>query len=120
LIQDSQPLRLERFAADRFPGAAVPVRCIALIAFLPVEVGVHPRALEVFDLLSAFMGAGPIAFRIPPEARHWKRQVGRRIWGIERVAKIIYGHDSIPVLKLNGYRRMCRGGSTACFDDILV
>ena len=120
LIDDRQPLRLERFAADRFPSTAVPVRCIALIAFLSVEVGMNPRSRRIFDLLSAFMGTRPVAFGIPPEARERQGQVGRRICGVERVAKIIYGHCSIPVLKLNGYRRMCRGGSTACFDDILV
>jgi len=36
------------------------------IAFLPVQVGVHPRTIAAFILLSRFVRSRPVAFGIPP------------------------------------------------------
>lgn len=39
---DADPLRIRRFPANRLARPTVPVRCVALVAFLSVEIGVHP------------------------------------------------------------------------------
>ena len=39
------------------------------IAFLAMQVGVHPRTLGPFVLLSGFVGSRPIALGVPPETR---------------------------------------------------
>jgi hypothetical protein len=42
LRNDAEPFRIERFTTDGLPRPAVPVRCIALVAFLAMQVGVNP------------------------------------------------------------------------------
>jgi len=63
---DAEPFGIERFPANGFSGAAVPVGGIALVAFLAMQVGVYPGTLRAFVLLSGFVGLLPIAFGIPP------------------------------------------------------
>jgi hypothetical protein len=38
ISHDAQPFRIERFPANRLARPTVPVRCVALIAFLAVQV----------------------------------------------------------------------------------
>jgi hypothetical protein len=39
---------------------------VVLIAFFAMQVGVHPRTLGAFVLLSGFVGPSPITLGIPP------------------------------------------------------
>jgi len=45
----------------------IPVRCVALIAFLAMKVGVNPRTLDALVLLRGFVCSLPIALGIPPQ-----------------------------------------------------
>ena len=51
---------------NRLACTTIPVGCVVLIAFLAVQVGVHPRTLGAFVLLSRFVGPSPITLGIPP------------------------------------------------------
>jgi len=44
----------------------LPVRRVALVAFLAVKIGMYPRTLDAFVLLSGFVRSCPIALAIPP------------------------------------------------------
>ena len=54
------------FILRRVLQAIVVMVVVALIAFLAMQVGVHPRALRTLILLSGFVCPRPIALRIPP------------------------------------------------------
>jgi hypothetical protein len=64
---------MKTFSANGFACATVPIGCVALIAFLTVQVGVNPRTVAAFILLSRLVGSRPIALRIPPETRERER-----------------------------------------------
>ena len=57
----SSDSRQKSLPARRYQYAA-----FALIAFLAMQVGVHPRTIGAFVLLSGFVGSRPIAIGIPP------------------------------------------------------
>jgi hypothetical protein len=63
---DAMPFRIEWFSADGLPRPTVPIGCFALITFLAMQVGVHPRTLGAFVLLRRFVAARPITLGIPP------------------------------------------------------
>jgi len=67
LFHNADPLRIERFPANRLPRSTIPVGCISLIAFFAMQVGVHPRTLGAFVLLRRFVGRCRIVIGIPPE-----------------------------------------------------
>jgi hypothetical protein len=65
-LNDAYPFRIERFPANGLACPTIPVRGVALIALLPVQVRMHPRTFGTFVLLSGFMRPLPIALGIPP------------------------------------------------------
>ena len=44
-----------------------------------MQVGVHPRTLDAFVLLSGFVRSRPIALGIPPESGEGVRESGWRL-----------------------------------------
>jgi hypothetical protein len=66
ISHDAQPFRIEWLSAHRLPRPTIPVGCVALIAFLAMQVGVHPRTLDAFVLLGGFVCLSPMALGIPP------------------------------------------------------
>ena len=66
LSHDAEPFRIQWLPANRLACATVPVRRVVLIAFFSMEVGVYPRTLRSFVLLSGFVCPRPIALRVPP------------------------------------------------------
>jgi hypothetical protein len=57
---------MQRLPANGLACPVVPVGCVALIAFFTMEIGVYPRALRTFVLLSRLVCSRPIAPGIPP------------------------------------------------------
>src|ERR1022692_4460405 len=49
---NTDPFRVQRLSANRLSRPALPIGCVALIAFLAMQVGVNPRTLGAFVLLS--------------------------------------------------------------------
>jgi hypothetical protein len=49
-LHDTQPFRIERLPAHGLACPAIPVGCVALIAFLAMQVGVNPRSLDALVL----------------------------------------------------------------------
>jgi hypothetical protein len=74
----TMPFRIQWLSANRLRRPTVPVGCLALIVFLPMQIGVPPRAFGAFVLLSRFVTQRPIALRIPPQPSEGESH--RRIW----------------------------------------
>jgi hypothetical protein len=66
ISHDGEPFGIEWFLANGFACPTVPVRGVVLIAFLAMQVGVNPRPLDAFVLLSRFVGLLPVTLGIPP------------------------------------------------------
>lgn len=62
------PFVFEPLAANRFACPTVPVGGIILIAFFPMQVGVHPRTFDSRVLLRRFVSSLPLALSIPPQS----------------------------------------------------
>jgi hypothetical protein len=62
-----------------------------------MQVGVYPRTLRAFVLLSRFVGSGPIAFGIPPESGESECKSCWRVGRSKRLAKIFQGHFEFHV-----------------------
>jgi hypothetical protein len=86
---DAQPLRIERLAAHGLTCPPLPIGGITLIAFLAVQVGMHPRTVTPFVLLGGFVRLLPIAFAIPPQSGEGVRESGWRLGRGERFAEIV-------------------------------
>ena len=71
--------------------ARLPVGCVALIAFLAVEIRVNPRSLDAFVLLRGVVCSRPIALCIPPQSGDRVRESGWRVGRGERLAKFVQG-----------------------------
>lgn len=54
-----------------------------MIAFLAMKVGVDPRTIGAFVLLSGFVRSRPIALRVPPQSGEGERESGWRLGGGE-------------------------------------
>jgi hypothetical protein len=65
---DADPFLVWRLAANRLSRPTIPVRCVALIAFLAMQVGVNPTTIGSFVLLGRLVGTFPNAFAVPPYA----------------------------------------------------
>lgn len=63
---DAAPLGFERFPTDRLPRATVPVCRILVIAFLAMQVRVHPCSIAAFTFLRPVVRLLPVAPGIPP------------------------------------------------------
>ncbi len=46
----------------------VPVSCIAVVAFFPVQVGMHPGAVGVRGIIDKGMGTLPVALGVVPQS----------------------------------------------------
>jgi hypothetical protein len=66
VCRDAEPFRIERLSANSLACATIPIGCVTLIAFLAMKVGVHPRTLGAFVLLSGFVRSRPIVLGVPP------------------------------------------------------
>src|ERR1019366_10362981 len=60
-FHNAEPFSVERFSANGFARPTIPVRRVALIALLAVQVGMHPRTLGAFVPLRRFVRPLPIA-----------------------------------------------------------
>ena len=111
ISDDAEPFRIERFPANGLACATIPVGCITLIAFLAMEVGVHPRALGAFVLLSRFAG-------------RWRQSCGRRLETVDpskrrerhhRIVRPLVGFDGLLCsLKMNDPTQLTRSRETRC------
>src|SRR5215472_7920465 len=92
------PFVFERLAANGFACPAVPVGGIICIAFLPMQVCVHPRTFRSRVPLRRFVSSLPLALSIPPQSGERERQSG---WGFGsgflRFAEIVQSHVT-PIL----------------------
>jgi hypothetical protein len=83
------PFRIEWLPADRLSRPTVPVRCVALITFFAMQVGMNPRTLCAFVLLGGFVCSRPIALAVPPESSECVRESGWRLGRSERFAEVV-------------------------------
>jgi hypothetical protein len=116
------PIRIQWLSANRLRRPTVPVGCVALIVFLPMQIGVDPRTLGAFVLQSRFVSLRPIALRIPPQPSEdeWEsRRRMRRVIGDSRLGSCrLLRHQM-------GGSMMCSTQSSAladvrCCDQALV
>jgi hypothetical protein len=67
-FDNAEPFPVEWLSANGLACPVVPIGCVALIALLPVQVGVYPRSLDPFVLLSGFVRSLPVALASPPQS----------------------------------------------------
>src|ERR1700680_2692009 len=77
-IDDAEPFRIEWLSANEFARSAVPIVGVALIAFLAMQVGMHPRTVPPFILLCEFVRSLPVALGVPPQSGERVRESGWR------------------------------------------
>jgi len=65
---NAEPFRVERLPAPGLARPAVPIRRVALIAFLAVQVRVNPRAIRPLVLLRGFVSTFPVTLCVPPQS----------------------------------------------------
>ncbi len=65
-------------AATGLMRLAIPVAGISEIAFLPVQVGVNPRAIAVVDVLRDAVRGRPVSTRVVPQRDEQRRDRRRR------------------------------------------
>jgi hypothetical protein len=65
-FHDTEPSRTQRFTRHGLPRPTIPICCVALIAFLSMEVGVDPRTLGSVVLLGRFVRQRPTALGVSP------------------------------------------------------
>lgn len=76
---NAKPLRIELLSANGLARPTIPVRCVTLIAFLAVKIGMNPTTLGTFVLLSGFVRSRPIALGIPPQSGEGECESGWRL-----------------------------------------
>src|SRR6185312_7653314 len=96
------PLKGERGRRGRLAGAAVPVTGIGGIAFLAMQIGMHPGARLVVLLLGAMVRRVPIALGVPPQPLRREPDIGRRLRLRQRLPEAVEVH----------------GGHTACCGQL--
>jgi hypothetical protein len=74
--RDADPLRIKWFPANGLACATVPIRRVAIIPFLAMQVSVNPRTIPAFVLLGRFVRSPPIALGIPPQSGEGVRESG--------------------------------------------
>ena len=75
--------------------ATIPVPCIPLIAFFPMQVGVNRGCIRGVNLLCNFVRLGPVPFCFPPECNQQWRCVSRRLIRVQTAAKLLKNHGAI-------------------------
>src|ERR1700761_228580 len=68
------PLGVQRAFENRSAGTMVPVARVGYVAFLAVQVGVHPRRIWSLHLLRDGMSTVPVAVSIMPESVQERRK----------------------------------------------
>jgi hypothetical protein len=79
ISHDAEPFRIERLVAPGLTCAVVPVACVALIAFLAMEVRMNPRTFDAFILLCRLVRSRPITFAVPPKSGEGECESGWRL-----------------------------------------
>src|SRR5689334_22379165 len=86
---EGRPLVLHRAGGDRLAGAAVPAAGIAHVAFLVMQMGMHPiDVVVVLVLLADLVRLVPVALGRPPQ-RLQRRDDGRRLGGQHAPAELL-------------------------------
>ena len=88
-----QPFRIQCITANGLTSPSIPVSGIALIAFLAMQVGVNPRSVHAFVLLSRFVRSRPIAFAIPPESGEGETECDWRLGRGQRLVEFVESHS---------------------------
>ena len=101
-----EPFCVQRLPADRLACPTVPVRCVALIAFFAMKVGMHPRTLGTLILLGGFVRSLPIALSIPPQSGEREAEALGRIDCCEGLAKFVKRHFCISLDERPGWRNL--------------
>src|SRR6185312_7361946 len=100
--RDRFPLEGERGGRGRLAGAAIPIAGIGGIAFLAMQIGMHPGARLVALLLGTMMCRVPIALGVPPQPLRREPDIGRRLRLRQRLPEAVEVH----------------GGHTACCGQL--
>ncbi len=77
-FDEGLPFGFEGRAAVGFSSEAIPVVGVPFRAFLAVEVGVDGHRVGGFEVVDESVGAGPIAFGVPPEGFERRCEIGWR------------------------------------------
>src|ERR1700722_3307587 len=80
------------FFAESFSCPSVPIARVSSIAFLAMQIGMHPRAVTPLVVLRMRMGALPITTRIPPQSDQCLGQPRRRVDRSQRSFEVFYFH----------------------------
>jgi len=78
-FDDSEPFVIEWLPANRLRRPTIPVSSVVLIAFLAMQVGMHPRTIGAFVLLRRFVCSRPIALAVPPQSCEGRCESGWRL-----------------------------------------
>ena len=94
-----EPFCIEWLVANGLASATVPIACVPLIAFLAVEIRMHPRAIPAFVLLRGFVRPCPIALGVPPQSGEGERApvLGVDIEGFARDLSTRSGLEFLPL-----------------------
>jgi hypothetical protein len=76
---NGEPFGTQWLPANGLTRTTVPISCVALVAFLPMQVGVNPRTILAFVLLSGVVCSRPIALGIPPQSGEGVSESGWRL-----------------------------------------
>src|SRR4051812_32359779 len=75
---DRPPFLVEWAARNRSVRGAIPVTGIGQIAFMAVQVRMHPSGIGARLVLHELVRPVPVAFRGPPQTLEWTGNVSRR------------------------------------------
>lgn len=89
---NTNPFRIEWLPAPGLASSPIPVCCVALIAFLAMEIRMHPRTLDAFVLLCGFVRSFPVALGVPSQPGKGVSESGWRLGRSEGLTEIVQGH----------------------------
>jgi hypothetical protein len=95
ISHDVEPFRIQCVSANRLACPAIPILCVAPIAFLAMPVSVDPRTFSPFILMGGFVRPRPIALGIPPQSGErvcesgWRPVAASDWW---KSSKVILSH----------------------------
>jgi len=82
-------------------GSLIPIVGVADLALFAVEVGVNGHAFVSFQRVDKVVGAGPVAFRVPPEGGEGDGEASGRVFRCQGCAEVVGVHGTF-VAKLPG------------------
>jgi hypothetical protein len=80
---DAEPFRIEWFSANGFASPTILINCIALIAFLAMQISMYPRTLRTFVLLRGFVCSRPVSLAVPPKSEQGESKPRRWLGPLE-------------------------------------